>query len=158
MVRALRTQRPHMQRPLRALANQPQYYNDMTPARQTVRRRGRARFVRRLAPTVPALLAAFALQAACAAPPAPVATPTLGMDRSAVPLGGPLELTIRFDAAPDLAPIAENFRVLLHFLDPEGALLWADDHELPRPLAHWQPGERVEFTRRAVVPMYPYHR
>ena len=119
----------------------------MTPARKTVRRRGGERFV---------LLAAIALQAACAAPPAPVATPTLGMDRSAVPLGGPLELTIRFDAAPDLVPIAEHFRVLLHFLDPDGALLWADDHELPRPLGEWQRGERVEYTRRTVVPMYPY--
>ena len=93
---------------------------------------------------------------ACAAPPAPVATPTLGMDRSAVPLGGPLELTIRFDAAPNLLPITEDVRVLLHFLDPDGDLLWADDHELPRPLAAWQPGERIEYTRLAVVPMYPY--
>ena len=78
------------------------------------------------------------------------------MDRSAVPLGGPLDLTIRFDAAPELAPITGDFRVLLHFLDPDGALLWADDHELPRPVAAWEPGERIEYARRAVVPMYPY--
>ncbi len=78
------------------------------------------------------------------------------MDRSAVPLGGPLEFTIRFDAAPNPAPSPEDVRVLLHFLDPDGALLWADDHDLPRPLAEWQPGARVEYTRRAVIPMYPY--
>ena len=96
------------------------------------------------------------LPVACAAPSAPVATPTLGIDRYAVPLGGPLDLTIRFDAAPDFASVTEDFRVLLHFLDPDGALLWADDHELPQPLAEWQPGERVEYARRTVVPMYPY--
>ena len=85
-----------------------------------------------------------------------MATPTLGVDRTSVPLGGPLALTIRFDIAPDLAPFADGFRVLLHFLDPDGALLWADDHDPPRPVAAWQPGERVEYERRTVVPMYPY--
>ena len=103
-----------------------------------------------------ALLAGWVLPAACANPPPPVATPTLGVDRAAVPLGGPLALTIRFDTAPDIAPVAEGFRVLLHFLDPDGALLWADDHDPPRPVAEWQPGERVEYERRTVVPMYPY--
>ena len=130
----------------------------MTPATAAVRRGSSAGpwRVRGFVSLVPVVLAALALPAACAAPPAPVATPTLGMNRYSVPLGGPLELTIRFDAARDLAPITEDFRVLLHFLDRGGALLWADDHEPPRPLAEWQPGERIEYTRRAVVPMYPY--
>ena len=109
----------------------------------------------RLAPLGPTLLA-WALTAACAPPPPPVATPALGVDRTAVPLGGPLAFTIRFDTAPDLPPIADGFRVLLHFLDPEGALLWADDHDPPQPVGEWQPGERVEYERRTVVPMYPY--
>ena len=112
--------------------------------------------MRSLAPLGLTLLAGWVLPAACASPPPPVATPALGMDRTAVPLGGPLALTIRFDAAPDLAPVADGFRVLLHFLDPDGALLWADDHDPPRPVAEWQPGERVEYERRTVVPMYPY--
>ena len=142
--------------PGRPGAREPQYYNDMTPATEAFRCRGGKRLVRSLGPLGTALLAGLVLAAACATPPAPVATPTLGMDRYAVPLGGPLDLTIRFDAAPDPVPIIEDCRVLLHFLDPEGALLWADDHELPRPLAEWQPGERIEYTRRAVIPMYPY--
>ena len=78
------------------------------------------------------------------------------MDRLAVPLGGPLELTIRFDTAPDMAPIPDDFRVLLHYVDPDGALLWADDHEPPRSPGDWQPAERIEYSRRSVVPMYPY--
>ena len=112
--------------------------------------------MRALVSLAPVVLAAVALSAACAAPPPAVATPTLGMDRYAVPLGGPLEVTVRFDAAPDLAPITGDFRALLHFLAPDGSLLWADDHELPRPPAEWQPGEGIEYTRRSVVPMYPY--
>lgn len=130
----------------------------MILANEPVRRgsRARRRPVRRLAPLGLALLAGWVLPAACAGPAPPVATPTLGADRTAVPLGGPLALTIRFDPAPDLAPIADGFRVLLHFLDPDGALLWADDHDPPRPVAEWQPGERVEYERRTVVPMYPY--
>ena len=121
----------------------------MTPATEAARQDGSGGQGR-------VLVAALVLSAACASPPAPVATPTLGMDRSAVPLGGWIEFTVRFDAAPDLPPSTEDVRVLLHFLDPDGALLWADDHELPRPLAEWQPGARVEYTRRAIVPMYPY--
>ena len=85
-----------------------------------------------------------------------MATPTLGISRAAVPLGGPIELTIRFDVAPDLTPIPEDYRVLLHFLDPDGALLWADDHDPPRPTSEWQSGEHIEYTRGAIVPMYPY--
>ncbi|MCE2513806.1 MAG: hypothetical protein J4F37_02115 [Acidobacteria bacterium] len=129
----------------------------MTPATGAVRQGASVGGwpVRSLAQCAPVFLAGL-LPLACAPSPPPVATPTLGVDRSAVPLGGPLEFTIRFDAAPDLAPSTEDVRVLLHFLDPDGALLWADDHELPRPLAEWKPGARIEYTRRAVVPMYPY--
>ena len=82
-------------------------------------------------------------------------TPALGLDRSSVPLGGPLELTIRFDASPDLAPIPEGFRVLLHYLDPEGALLWADDHDPPRPargVAAGRADRVLAQIRRADVP------
>ena len=109
----------------------------MTAANEPVRRRPRAgrRPVGGLARLGLTLLAGWASTAACANPPPPVATPTLGMDRASVPLGGPLALTIRFDTAPDLAPVADGFRVLLHFLDPDGALLWADDHDPPQPVA-----------------------
>ena len=132
----------------------------MTPATEAVRCRGGrsagTRPARGLAALAAVLLAALEMSGACASPPPPVATPALGMDRYAVPLGGPLELTIRFDAAPDLPPITDDARVLLHFLDPDGALLWADDHDPPRPPAEWRPGERIEYERRIVVPMYPY--
>ena len=131
---------------------------DTTPATEVPRHGGRGggEARRTPAPIVASLAAALVLQAACGATPPPVATPTLGLDRSAVPLGGPLDLTIRFDTAPDLEPPDEDYRVLLHFLDPDGSLLWADDHEPVRPTSEWRPAERIEYARQSVVPMYPY--
>ena len=136
---------------------EPQYYMGMTPATGAVRdREGTRRGGREPAPILASLAAGLVLQGACGAPPPPVAAPTLGLDRSAVPLGGPLDLTIRFDTASDLAPVDEDYHVLLHFLDQDGALLWADDHEPARPTSEWGPGERIEYARQSVVPMYPY--
>ncbi len=98
----------------------------------------------------------WSIHGACADPPAPIATPTLGVSRATVPLGGPLELSIRFDVAPTVAPLTEDYRVLLHFLNTDADLLWAEDHDPPVPTSTWQPGQRVEYTRRMTVPMYPY--
>lgn len=102
------------------------------------------------------LVVGGSLQWACADPPVPIATPTVGLSRTTVPLGGPLEVNIRFDVAPDVAPLTEDYRVLLHFLNTDTDLLWAEDHDPPVPTSTWQSGERVEYARRMTVPMYPY--
>ena len=93
---------------------------------------------------------------ACASPQTPVATVTLGLDRTSVPLGAPLELSVRFDVTPDLDPLTEDYRVLLHVLDTDEELLWTEDHDPPMPTSQWQPGQTVEYTRRVRIPMYPY--
>lgn len=86
----------------------------------------------------------------------PVATVAVGVNRGAVPLGGPIELSFRFVASPRLEPLDEDYRVLVHFLDGNGDLMWADDHDPDVPTSQWQPGQTVSYTRHAVVPMYPY--
>ena len=94
---------------------------------------------------------------ACGGPGRPtVGTVTLGVDRVNAPLGAPLEFNIRFDLAPDLAPLTEDYRVLLHILGSDEELLWAEDHEPPVPTTQWQPNETVEYKHRIQVPMYPY--
>ena len=92
----------------------------------------------------------------CAAPGDPVATVAVGVNRPTVPLGGPIELSFRFVASPRLDGIDEDYRVLVHFLDTDGELMWADDHEPPVPTSAWQSGQAISYTRHTVVPMYPY--
>ena len=92
----------------------------------------------------------------CAEPGDPVATVAVGVNRPTVPLGGPIELSFRFVASPRLDGIDEDYRVLVHFLDTNGDLMWDDNHEPPVPTSAWQSGQAISYTRHTVVPMYPY--
>lgn len=92
----------------------------------------------------------------CGTPQSPVATATIGLDRTSAPLGAPLEVRVRFDLAPDLIPLMEDYRVLLHVLNAEEELLWTEDHDPPLPTTQWRPGQTVEYSRRIKIPMYPY--
>jgi len=94
---------------------------------------------------------------ACAGSARPtVGTATLGVDRVVAPLGAPLQFNIRFDLAPDLVPLTEDYRVLLHILGSDEELLWAEDHDPPIPTTQWEPNQTVEYQHRIQVPMYPY--
>ena len=94
---------------------------------------------------------------ACGGPTqAAIGTVTLGVDRVNAPLGAPLEFNIRFDLAPDLRALTEDYRVLLHILSSDEELLWAEDHDPPVPTTQWQPNQTVEYKHRIQVPMYPY--
>ena len=94
---------------------------------------------------------------ACVGSPRPaVGTVTLGVDRVNAPLGAPLAFNIRFDLAPDLVPLNEDYRVLLHILGSDEELLWAEDHDPPVPTTQWRPNQTVEYQYRIQVPMYPY--
>ena len=94
--------------------------------------------------------------AACGDEPPASATVSVGLNRASVPLGGPIELDFRFDVSPALTAIADDCRVMLHFLDDNDDLMWADDHDLPIPTTEWRPGQTIEYSRRSTVPMYPY--
>ena len=86
----------------------------------------------------------------------PIATPAVNLSRTRIPLGAPVDVTYRFDVSPDAAPITEDYRVLVHFLDADEELMWTDDHESPIPTPTWRPGQTVEYTRTMFVPIYPY--
>ena len=85
-----------------------------------------------------------------------VATPTVGLNRTRVPLGGPLELTYRFTVAQDAGLLADDYLVFVHFLDADGDLMFTADHAPPQSTTSWQPGQEVSYDRRMVVPVYPY--
>ena len=86
----------------------------------------------------------------------PVATPEVVLSRSSVSLGGPLDMHYRFTVAPDVTALPDDYRVFVHFLDADGALMFTDDHEPPQPTGTWRPGQEITYERRMIVPVYPY--
>ncbi|MES1255969.1 MAG: hypothetical protein ABUS56_10200 [Acidobacteriota bacterium] len=86
----------------------------------------------------------------------PVATPSVKLSRDRAPLGSPLDITYRFDVAPDAPPFAEDYTVFVGVVDADGELLWTEDHQPPIPTKQWKPGQTIEYTRTIFVPVYPY--
>ena len=85
----------------------------------------------------------------------PVATPTVTLNHTRVPLGSPVDVTYKFQVAPS-ATFAKDYRVMVHFLDADDELMWTDDHNPPVATSTWKPGQTVEYTRTVFVPYYPY--
>ena len=88
--------------------------------------------------------------------PPPVATPSFSVSHKRVPLGSPVEVTYKFVVASNAPKIGEDYRVFVHFLDPDKERLWTDDHDLPVPTTQWKPGQTIEYTRTMFVPIVPH--
>src|SRR6476646_577579 len=99
------------------------------------------------------IVAAGCRQKKASAPP--MATPSITLSRDKVPLGGPVDITYKFIVAND-ASCTQNYRVMVHVVDPNEELMWTDDHDPPVPTSGWKPGQTVEYTRTVFVPVYPY--
>jgi hypothetical protein len=87
---------------------------------------------------------------------APMATPTITLNKTRASLGSPLEVTYKFVVAPG-ATFDRDYRVFVHFVNAEDEQMWTDDHDPPRPTRTWKPGETIEYTRTVFVPSYPYN-
>jgi hypothetical protein len=85
----------------------------------------------------------------------PVAVPTLTVSQARAALGSPVEVTYQFVVAPG-AQFAGDYRVFVHFVDPDGELMWTDDHYPPVPTSTWRPGQTVKYSRTVFIPIYPY--
>ncbi len=85
----------------------------------------------------------------------PLAAASATLSTARVPLGSPIGITYRFQVAPG-ARLEKDFRVLVHFLDADEEMMWADDHMPPVPTSAWKAGQVVEYTRTLFVPLYPY--
>jgi hypothetical protein len=113
--------------------------------------------VKSLRPT--AVAAALVIAAACSQPAAspPVAAVSVKLNKSAVPQGGLLEATYRFEVKPD-ASFNGDYRVFAHLKRDDGTAIWMDDHELPagQQTSQWKPGQVVEYTRTVFVPAFSY--
>lgn len=84
-----------------------------------------------------------------------MATPSLVLDPSRVPISYPLEMTYKFVVARD-AKFTKDYRVMVHFADQDERMLYQDDHDPPVPTSQWAPGQTIEYKRRFFVPVYPY--
>jgi hypothetical protein len=110
--------------------------------------------LRRLAVFALLLLAA----ASCRRAPqsgAPVATPAVTLNRDQAPLGSPIDLTYRFEVAPD-AHLTEDYRVMVHVVDVDDQMIFAFDHSPAVPTTEWRPGQTIEYTRTEFIPVVPY--
>ena len=85
----------------------------------------------------------------------PLAAASATLSTARVPLGSPIGITYRFQVAPG-ARLEKGYRVLVHFLDADEEMMWADDHMPPVPTSAWKAGQSVEYTRTLFVPLYPY--
>jgi len=85
----------------------------------------------------------------------PVASVSFSASSTRVPLNSPVDLTYRFEVAPDAA-IDGDYRVFVHIKDDQGDIVWTDDHDPPVPTSAWQPGQVIEYTRTPFVPVFPY--
>ncbi len=85
----------------------------------------------------------------------PVATPSLTFAKDKVPIGSAVTLDYKFQVAPN-ASFDKNYWVFVHVLDPEGELMWVDDHLPPTPTTQWKAGQTIEYKRTVFVPNYPY--
>jgi hypothetical protein len=85
----------------------------------------------------------------------PVATPSLTLNHTRVPIGSPVNLTYSFQVA-DNASFDGDYWVFVHVMDPDGEQLWTEDHLPPTPTSQWKPGQKIEYTRTVFAPNYPY--
>jgi hypothetical protein len=85
----------------------------------------------------------------------PVATPNVTFSKERVAIGSPVKVTYRFQVAAN-AKLDADYWVFVHVLNPQGELLWNDDHLPSKPTSQWKPGETIEYTRTIFVPNYPH--
>ncbi|MEK6630088.1 MAG: hypothetical protein AABY89_05060 [Acidobacteriota bacterium] len=111
--------------------------------------------IRRLFCVAPVLILACAACGSKQDTATPLATPSVSVSHSRIPLGSPVDVTYKFQVAPS-ARFSKDYRVLVHFLDADDELMWTDDHNPPVPTSRWQPGQTIEYHRTMFVPLYPY--
>jgi hypothetical protein len=78
------------------------------------------------------------------------------LNRTAPPIGTPIDVTYRFAVASDAPEFTDDYWVFAHFLDSDGELMWTDDHQPPTPVRQWKPGATIEYSRTMFVPKFPY--
>jgi hypothetical protein len=82
--------------------------------------------------------------------------PSIKVNRVKVPLGSALEITYTWTLEPGAKKLDQDYRALVHFVDPHDVMLFEDDHAPVPPTSTWEPGKTYSYTRTRFVPVYPY--
>lgn len=98
-------------------------------------------------------LAAMALSACGGSGDAPrvAVQPSVELPAS-VPLGEPLDMGYVWETGADFDPPAEDYQVFVHMTDPQGAIVFQDDHYPPEPTSQWNAGATEEYRRWVYPP------
>ena len=64
-----------------------------------------------------------------------------------LPVGSPLDIGYTWTPADDFIPPADDYRVFVHLVDPDGAIVEQDDHFPMVPTSQWRAGEPVSYRR-----------
>ncbi len=62
-----------------------------------------------------------------------------------LPSGSPLDIGYTWTPAADFDPPADDFRIFVHLVDPDGRIVVQDDHFPPVPTSQWRAGEPVSY-------------
>ena len=73
----------------------------------------------------------------------PVATPSIKLSRTDAAVGSPIDVTYKFEVAPDAPAFTEDYTVFVHVLDKDRTSLWGDDHQPRTPTTQWKAGSTV---------------
>jgi hypothetical protein len=69
-----------------------------------------------------------------------------------VPLGEPLDMRWSWTPGPDFTAPAEDYKIFVHMVDPQGNIVQQDDHFPPEPTSQWTAGAPIEYQRWLYVP------
>jgi len=102
--------------------------------------------------------AILALLPACRKKPVEVnpIQPAFSVNRQKAPLESAIEVTYTWTLAPNAKKLTQEYRALVHFLDPHKTVLFQDDHVPTPPPTSWEPGKTYSYKRTVFIPVYPY--
>ena len=82
--------------------------------------------------------------------------PGFAVNRPRVSLGSAVEITYTWKADAAAKKLDQDYRAMVHFLDPHGMVLFEEDHVPEPPPTQWEPGKTYTYTRTKFIPIYPY--
>ena len=63
-----------------------------------------------------------------------------------------IDMDFAWTLLADKPPIESDYKVLLHFIDEKGEVLFQDDHEPPVPTTEWKKDQPVTYSRPIYIP------
>jgi hypothetical protein len=83
-------------------------------------------------------------------------TPSFKINRARAPLGSFVEVTYTWAVDASAKKLTKDYRALVHFLDSQKVMLFADDHVPTPPPSEWEAGRTYSYRRTVFIPNYPY--